>query len=361
MVSVPSTQAKRIVIFGWAESVHIQRWASGLAERGFEIKVISLDGDEVAGRKTVVFPRKSRWSYIRHASAAAREALAFEPDLVHVHYVGGFGLWGLRTRFMPLLVSVWGSDLIEGKRGLLKRKLLRRTFRQATHITATSHFLKDETVRIFRGAVKKLTIIPFGVDVVDRYDDLPPTDEIRLCYIKLHKYVYGPDVLIEAVVRARKEIPNLRLSLAGRGTMTAQLEKLVRRHALEKYVEFNGYIDNRDIYSFIKKHHMVAVPSRQEAFGVAALEGSMCGRPVIATSVGGLPEVIRHDETGLLVPPDDPDKLAEAIVRLARSPELMRKMGQAGHAYAKESFAWRDSLDRMSRLYEGLINAAQES
>ena len=348
------------MIFGWADSVHIHRWAEGLRNLGYVIKVISLDGWPVSGCDTVIFPRKGRWSYVTHASAASREAAAFSPDLVHVHYVTGFGLWAMRTRSAPMVVSVWGSDISGSKRKLLRRSLIRKTFKQATHITATSNFLKQEVVGLSQDCSDKTTVIPFGVDPLEVAPPLPLFDKLRLCSIKLHKPIYGPDVLLKAMALVRKELPNVHLSLAGRGDMTGQLKQMVCECNLGDNVDFPGFIDHKEIYSFIEKHHIVVLPSRHEAFGVAALEGSMCGRPVIASDVEGIPEVVQDNETGLLVPPDNPEELAGAIIRLSRSPETMRRMGEAGHTFAKENFTWQQSLNIMSQLYERLINEKRQ-
>ena len=126
------------MIFGWANSVHVHRWAEGIRDRDYEVKVISLDGWSVRGCETVIFPRKGRWSYITHASAAAREALAFKPDLIHVHYVTGFGLWGMWSRFSPMVMSVWGADVVDFPSNWWRRRWIKYILGKASHITTTS-------------------------------------------------------------------------------------------------------------------------------------------------------------------------------------------------------------------------------
>lgn len=100
----------------------------------------------------------------------------------------------------------------------------------------------------------------------------------------------------------------------------------------------------------------MVMPSREEAFGVAVLEAAACGRPTIASRVGGVPEVIRDNETGLLVPPGDEAALAQALLRLVRDPETCRRMGEAGRALVQKEYLWNDSLNRMSQLYENVIH-----
>jgi len=345
---------KRIVIFGWAHSVHVQRWVHGLSRRGYQIKVISLGGKPLLDIETVILPRSGKWSYVSQASRAASEAREFSPDLVHVHYAGGFGLWGVRTGIQPMVVSAWGSDLIGYKPRWLFRSLLRFVLKRATHITATGQFLKDNTCRICHPASHKISVIPFGVEVPDGIVP-PPSGPLKICYLKGHQMKYGPDILLKAMCEVKKAVPEVVLSMAGEGELTEQLKQMVSSLGLEDNVNFVGFVQHERVHSFLKEHHMMVMPSLMEAFGVAALEASACGRPVIASNVGGVPEVVKDGITGILVPPNDPHQLAEAIIRLVQDAEVREKMGKAGYEFVKERYSWERSLDMMSDLYERLI------
>jgi glycosyltransferase involved in cell wall biosynthesis len=96
-------------------------------------------------------------------------------------------------------------------------------------------------------------------------------------------------------------------------------------------------------------------PSRAESFGVAALEAAASGLPVVASRVGGLPEIVADGETGLLVPPEAPAALAEALRSLIRSPERRRELGKAARARAVERYDWRRCAQAMERLYEAAL------
>jgi glycosyltransferase involved in cell wall biosynthesis len=349
---------KRIVIFGWAHSVHIQRWVSGLAKRGYRIKVVSLDGPSLPDVDTCILPRRGRWSYLTQAAAAAKEARAFSPHLIHVHYAGGFGLWGMRTRIKPLLISVWGSDLIGYRPRWLYRAFLRSMLKRATHITATGEWLKKSTCELLPEAAARLSIIPFGVEIPDKINPPLSAKPIRLCFIKGHHFKYGPDVLLKALADVKKEISDIILSMAGSGEMTTRLETMASNLDLQKNVQFVGFVSPDQMYPFLQQHHIMVMPSRTESFGVAALEASACGRPVIASRVGGVPEVVLHRKTGILVPPKDPQKLAEAIINLAQDAKTREEMGQAGYRFVKENYSWEKSLDMMGELYERLIHEA---
>lgn len=348
--------AKRIVIFGWAQSVHIQRWTAGLQKRGFDIKLISLGGSPLPDIETVVFPYGAKMEYLRRAQEAARVARKFKPDIVHVHYAGGFGIWGLRTAFKPAIYSIWGSDIRDFSKYAFLRFLMRQMLHFATHITAASQYLEQEIIKLVPDATSKVSVIPFGVELPNTIPPMPTSPPVRLCFIKAHSHVYGPDILLHALAEVKKEIPDIHLSMAGKGDQTEQLQQLVQTLGLDDNVRFTGFIDNEWMYHFLSEHHIMVMPSRHESFGVAALEASACGRPVIASNVGGIPEIVLNNLNGLVVPPDDVPALASAICKLARDAATRQAMGDAGQRLVLANYTWEKSLDLMAALYERVIH-----
>ncbi len=348
----------RIAVFGWADSTHVQRWMRGLQSRGFAMRLISLGGPAMPDCETIVLPRSGRWSYLTLASKAVAAAKEFRPDLIHGHYVTGFGFWTAHARFKPNVVSVWGADIIDFPNGGFKRRLIRAVLRRATHITATSAFLKDTVVSLDGCLEPKTTVIPFGVKIPAEVTCAPPTPPVRLCYIKNLKPKYGADVLLKALALVRKEFPEIRLSIAGEGEMKPQLIWEAANLGLDDIVEFVGFVPNEEIAAFLQAHHMMVMPSvmDSESFGVAAVEASAAGRAVIASRVGGVPEVVRDQETGILVPPGDVGALAKAILTLAKDAGARERMGNQGRIYACENYDWERSLDSMAELYQRLIH-----
>ncbi len=348
--------SKRIVIFGWADSVHIQRWVRGLSSRGFDMKLISLDGKPLDDIETVILPRSMKLSYITQAGKAGSVAKSFKPDLVHAHYASGFGLWAKLCNIKPSIVSVWGADIIDFPSNPANRFLIKKILNDATYITATSNLLKDHAIKLAKDVKDRLTVIPFGVKIPAERTN-PPTGRIKICFIKAHRKKYGPDILLQAISKVKEKIPDIQLTLAGEGDLTSALKLAVLDYDIQDNVQFVGHIENKEIYSLIKQHHFMVMPSvmESESFGVAVLEANACGRPVIASRIGGVPEVIRDGETGLLVPPENVGKLAEAIIKLATNRDLCNSMGKAAYDFVKENYDWESSLDSMAELYERLI------
>ncbi len=337
--------------------MHVQRWCRGLKKRGYEIKLVSSVETELDDINTTVVKGSSKLSYFLNRKRAAAIALRSKPDLVHVHYAGGFGLWGVASGINPLVVSVWGADIIDLPANPLYKMSIKRTLKRADRITATSYFLKKTCRNLDTSFSDKTEVIPFGVEIPEVVADMPDYNQVKICYLKRHIPKYGPDILLKALAEVKQKFGNIRLSLAGDGPMTAELKEITNELGLNENVDFVGFVRNEEVYSFIRRHHLMVMPSvmDSESFGVAAVETSACGRAVVASRIGGVPEVVIDGKTGILVEPENPKALADAIITLAKDPAKCKKMGRAGYDYVKENYDWEKSLEAMSELYDKLI------
>jgi glycogen(starch) synthase len=156
----------------------------------------------------------------------------------------------------------------------------------------------------------------------------------------------GVDVALRAFRLLNDDYPSLKMVVAGDGRERAFLKSLGN----EK-VTFVGEVGRAQVSELIANSTLVVVPSREEGFGLVALEAAWMGRTVVASRVGGLPEVVEHNETGLLVPPDNPEALAEAILTLLDSPEQLVEYGRAAHLRASRDFRWNDCINRYLSVY----------
>ncbi|MBU0983751.1 MAG: glycosyltransferase, partial [candidate division Zixibacteria bacterium] len=302
-----------------------------------------------------VFPRAGRLGYLRHGSAVVREARDFSPDIVHAHYASAFGAWALKLSDYPRVVSVWGSNVVEFPSNWLARRSLRKVLQAASRITATSEYLGGVTRCFAPDLAKQITIIPFGLELPAQVEP-PPEGPVRLCFIKRHKPVYGIDILLEAMHTVHRDLPEIRLTIAGEGPSTSHLKALCTRLGLDNCVSFCGLLDENGVRDLLRASHIMVMPSLQESFGVAAVEAGANARPVIATDVGGIPEIVQDGRSGLLVPPGDSVALADAIVKLAQAPDLRLTMGRNARHIVEDKYQWQRSLDRMISVYEDVLH-----
>ena len=195
-------------------------------------------------------------------------------------------------------------------------------------------------------------IVHYGIAVdgaVPAYVASPP----RLLCIGRLIPIKGHVVLLRAVAAAREEVPDLELEVAGRGALEPALRALVKELGLDGAVRFLGHVV--PVQRAIDRASIVVVPSLGEGFGMVALEAMERARPVIAAAIGGLGDIVRHGETGLLVPPAEIEPLRRAIVDLALDPERAAEMGAAGRRRAEEHFKEARSIDRTELLYRAYL------
>jgi len=207
-----------------------------------------------------------------------------------------------------------------------------------------------EEVEGFDG--ESFEIVHYGIDP----DGQPPPYEgaaRRLLCVGRLIPIKGHIVLLRAFAEAKRQLPDLELDIAGRGPLEPALKALASELGIGEAVRFLGHVS--PIQTAIERAQVVVVPSMGEGFGMVALEAMERARPVIAAAIGGLGELVRHGETGLLVPPGEAEPLREAIVRLAGDRELATRMGEAGRRRALDRFLQQFCTDRTELLYEGAL------
>jgi glycosyltransferase involved in cell wall biosynthesis len=176
----------------------------------------------------------------------------------------------------------------------------------------------------------------------------PPPPEPRLVAVGRLIPIKGLEVLLDAVRRAQAEVPALTLELAGSGPLEEELRRLA-----PPGTTLLGHVS--PVEPLLERNAIVVVPSRGEGFGMVALEAAERGRAAIVSDVGGLPEIVADGETGLVVPPGDPEALARAIVALASDPERTRSMGAAARRRAVEAFSAEAAADGVDAVYRRVL------
>jgi glycosyltransferase involved in cell wall biosynthesis len=153
----------------------------------------------------------------------------------------------------------------------------------------------------------------------------------------------GQRHLVEAAALVVRQVPDARFVIAGEGELRQALERQIKEHHLEKHVLLAGF--RPDVLSVHKAFDIFVMSSVTEGLGTSLLDAMACAKPVVATTAGGIPEVVADGETGLLVPPRDHHALAEAVVRQLNDAALRQRLGRAGLARVREHF----TAERMVR------------
>ena len=359
----------RIALLGPANSIHLQRWAAALVQRGHALCVISQHRCErallPAAAEVVWLPHAGSLGYFRNAPALRRALAQWRPALLNAHYASGYGSSAALCGFAPTLLSVWGSDVYDfPAESALKGWLLRRNLRRATALASTSEAMARQVRRLVPEC-GEIAVTPFGVDLA-RFAPEPGRRVAALLTIGIVKSLtpkYGVDLLLRAFAGLREDpqvraLPQAcRLLIVGDGPQRTELEALARELGIAACTEFAGAVAHADVPAWLNRLDLYAAPSRldSESFGVAVIEASACALPVIVSDAGGLPEVVRDGETGLVVPRNDVPALRAALKRLVLDAALRERMGTAGRARVAREYEWGHCVDRMERCYERTI------
>jgi glycogen(starch) synthase len=283
---------------------------------------------------------------------------AFRPDVVHLNGVRVGAFFHRRIRRAhpaPLLVTLHG---MEPAHFALPEGLLESTLRSADWVVACSSALLEETLAIWPELGVKSSVIENGLAQPSlRPAPLPFNPPLLLCLGRLAPEK-GLDLALSAFARLADRRPGVRLLLAGDGPLRGQLEQQVSALGLQDRVELLGWVPPDDVPRLINSATLLLMPSREEALPLVAIEAAQMGRPVVAARVGGLPEVVAHGSTGLLVQPDSPLALAAAVERVLDAPELAGRMGAAARRRAQEVFGLERHVESYEALYRRLASAS---
>ncbi len=222
------------------------------------------------------------------------------------------------------------------------RFLLRRMHAAAHYVTVISSALLRRAARFGRSDA---VLIPNGLHVAA----VPQRGRIvgRVLFVGRLVRVKGVDTLLKALAKLP---PHSHLRIVGEGKAKPDLMLLATRLHIRDRVEFLGYIPTPDVYEEYAKAEVFCGLSRSEALGNVFLEAQAAGCAVVAANVGGIPDIVQHEKTGLLVPPNDPDAAARAIAALLDDDQLRRRLGEAGRKNA-QSYDWASIAERYAALY----------
>lgn len=300
-----------------------------LRTKGVEIEVVApgafRDCGLAAGPEGLLANvRRRPWAapVILASMARAVRRAARTADLVHAHWLPNAAAAAAARK--PFVVTLHGTDMALARRAPpLARSLLRR----ADAVVAVSTALAGEARRLGAASAR---VIPNGVDLpADVPDEADPPEVLFAGRL-------SPEKGIEDLLAAAD---GLRLVVAGDGTLRQRIPEAL------------GFVSREQLSRLYGRAAVVACPSRREGFGLVCAEAMAHGRPVVATAVGGLRDLVLHEETGLLVPPRDPAALRAALDRLLDDPALRQRLGAAGRRRVAELCSWERVTDATLAAY----------
>lgn len=277
---------------------------------------------------------------------------SFAPNLVHINAVGVENFFHLSTASAhraPALVT------LHGKWKSRADAIVAQTLRDADWVVGCSEAILEEGRRLAPEIACRSSVIHNGVEAPLLSAAPLSFDPPRLLCLGRLAPEKGFDLALTAFGMIVHLFPRARLFIAGDGPARNELEQQAARQGISRAVEFIGWVAPERVPALINDAAIVVMPSREESLPLVALEAARMARPIIATRVGGLPEIVVHQENGLLVEKEDSNGLAEAISFLFEHPGAAVRMGEAARGRVQTMFSWERHVDAYDALYQKLI------
>ncbi len=375
-------------------ALHVAYLSAGLQERGYDTTLVAgslaLGEESMAGVAEhldvpiVTVPELHReisplrdLRAVYHVAGLIRE---LRPQILHTHTAKAGTIGRLAALLAgdaapPIVVHTFHGHVLRGYFGPLQSNLFRLLehwlARRTTALIAVSPEVRDDLVALGVAPAEKFTVVRLGIELQERVGsldgDAQGLETRRQLGIAPDRFVVGwigrmtavkrtDDVLL-AVRRLRDRGVDAVLCMVGDGPDRETVERRARELGIVRSSLFLGYQD--DVAPYYAAFDALILPSANEGTPVSAIEALAGGRPVVATDVGGVPDVVRDGVDGFLVAPGDVDAMADRLARLAADADLRRRMGEAGSASVRERYSVERLLDDVDRLYRSLLARTQ--
>lgn len=302
------------------------------------------------------------------ATKMATVARAENLDLLHVHYAIPHSISAILAResikskrYLPVITTLHGTDitLVGADRSYLP--ITKYGLQESDGVTAVSKFLKKATIETFD--FDEIEVIPNFIcpNHYKRDLDSPLRSELAgdsdklLVHVSNFREVKRPVDCVEILARVRERGCHAKLIMVGDGPQRSACEYRAEQLGVKQYTVFAGKKDN--IADYLAVADVFLLPSETESFGLAALEAQACEVPVIASRVGGVPEVITDNETGYLSNVADVEKMSKDALRLLEDEKLRESFGKAGRESAVTRYSATEIIPQYIKFYEKVLGA----
>lgn len=343
--------------------------AKHLAKRGHEIHVIT-SLDEGLPKESVEqgfyvhrigFPKIRFLRIVVFWLKALLLLKRLNSDIVHAQstLMGIVGFLAKKLLEKPYIIYWRGSESYLP--WLFKEPISKLILRAADAALALTEDMKTEMQKI---CSRDVNVIPNGIDL-ESFEDLPIKEAIRgrlglnnddnlILFVGTFRPVKGLRYLIQAMNIIKQKGTSMRLMLVGYGKERDYLKSLIEGLNLEGYVAFAGKVLNEKVPQYMAAADILVLPSLSEGFPVTILEAMASGLPIVATRVGGLPEIIKDEKNGFLVEPANPEQIADKVLTLLADVSLRQKMSETNRNKVQQ-YSWQNTVGQLEAIYRRVL------
>ena len=340
-----------------------------LAEYGHEVAFVSYSTPHRLSRmprgvtfhevQGIDYPLLKEYPYtLALASKIADVAKMKNLQIIHAHYAVPFAVAAiLAKQIVPelnlkVVTTLHGTDVTLIGKDRSFRPIVKLALEQSDHVTVVSDYLKHTTVKEFGGTFPVTRIHNF-IDTSKYSRNLCPDNTFNVIHISNFRSVKRIEDVVRAFYRVAQKSEKARLIMVGDGPDCNSAVNLADELGIADKVSFRGIVD--EVTEVLAEAHLLLLPSSSESFGLVALEAMAAGLPVVASDVGGLPEVVEHGVTGFLAGVGEVDLMADYILKLINDRDKYSGMAHASGKRAAALFSYEKIVPEYMSLYESLI------
>ncbi|MCK4510241.1 glycosyltransferase [bacterium] len=359
----------RIAYLSIGGHIHTERWLRFFVDRGHDVHLMTVQPAPIEGVKLYDIRTGIPFKALHYAVAlrkVKRILAEIQPDLLHTHFLTGYGYWGVFSGFHPNVLTVWGDDVyLTPHTSFLKGRLARMALRGADLVTGDSDDILEHAIAMGAGR-KACHVIQWGVDLSAFRPDAPsdvreqlgiPADSPVVISIRsFTQPYYNIDVIVRAMPGILEKRPDTHFIIAGNEGEDTEFRALAGELSIDERAHFVGKIPHEELPAYlVASDAFLSVPS-VDATAVSLLEAMACGTPVVVSSLDSALEWVTDGKNGLVVSPRDQGALESAVLQLLDSPERRREFGTISAGMVRERADHEAHMSKMEELCLELVD-----
>ncbi len=362
----------RIAYLSIGGHIHTERWLRYFARKGHDVHLLTvqpapIEGVTIHDIRTGISVKPLHYAV---ALGKVRRILRqIRPDLLHTHFLTGYGYWGAYSRFHPFIMTVWGDDVYTTPHeSFLKGRLARTALRCADLITGDSEDILEHVVAM-GGDADKCRVVQWGVDL-DRFQPEAPTavreklgipsaSPLVISIRSFTQAYYNIDTIVRSIPAVLRERPATHFIIAGNEGDDTELRQLADELGIGPNAHFVGRIPHEELPAYLATSDVfLSVPS-VDATPVSLLEAMACGTAVVISDLASGLEWVTHEENGLVVEAANRVELEDAVLRLIDAPEMRLSFARIGVEMVREKADHQAHMAGMEKLYLELVSGKE--
>lgn len=362
----------RIAYLSIGGHIHTTRWISYFVRKGHEAFLLTVQPEpipdvEVIDIRTKWGPKPFR--YAVSLTKVKKILKRLKPDILHTHFLTGYGYWGAFSGFHPFIMTVWGDDVyLTPFTSTLKLRLAKMVLRRADWVTGDSDDILRDAIKL--GAPPdRSTLIQWGVDSSVFNPDrgvgirsrlsIPEDAPVVVSIRSFTQDYYNLDVIVDAVPLVRDRLPDAVFLMAGNEGSDERFRRQAERIGAANSIRFLGKIPHDELPDYLAASDIfVSIPS-VDATAVSLLESMACGNAIVVSDLPSAREWITTGETGEVIAPRDTKALADSIVALAGDWERREAYGRRCAEIVRERADHATNMERMEEIYQRLAGGGR--